>query len=175
MRNILLVSAFIICLGFQHIPMTYHIPITDVNSERYYVWLSWFMDHMVDSNDTVNFEIASHGGSVFHGYRLVSAIIETEAHTVAKVKSGALSMGAVIMVVCDDIQASKYSEIMFHKARIKGRFGTIVLDMPMIDNLVKDYAYKYLTDEEIKAYEDKQDVWIKGLIFAERVKKLKRR
>lgn len=165
--TVLLVLTSISC--FRFIPMEYHIPVTDVNNEAYYVWLSWFVDHIADDNDTLNFEIASHGGSVFHGYRLVSAILKSDSHTVAKVKSGALSMGAVIMIVCDEIEASKYSEVMIHKARA----GWTVLNMPMVDELIKEHAYKYMTKYEILQYTNKKDVWINGPDFASRVKIVK--
>lgn len=162
---VILILAVISLYGFRAIPMTYHIPVTDVNSEAYYVWLAWFVDHIADDNDTLNFEIASHGGSVVYGSRLVTAIIETDSKTVAKVKSGAYSMGGLLTIVCDEIQMSEYTEIMFHKARYSSMMGPIVVDNVIVDPVIEKYAFKYLTEGEIAAYKAGKDIEMPGKEF----------
>jgi hypothetical protein len=158
-------------VGFMLVPMQYHLPVGNIDNEFSMIWYSWFIEHIVDSNDAVNLEIASYGGDVFIGYRLVNALNSTDAHTIAKVKSIAASMAAIITISCDEIQADEYTSIMFHKADS----GFVKINMPIVDNLIKDKLFPIVSQDIRDKYNNGEDVWFNGKIFAEAFNRNKRK
>lgn len=60
------------------------------------------------------FEINSGGGSVFAGFEMYSVLRNANCHTVAEVQSLAASAASVLMLGCDEVQASPVAQVMIH-------------------------------------------------------------
>lgn len=162
----------LVVLFFQ-LPVTYKVNIHDLDRNdfvkmMYYKYVEVVLD-MADSDDTIILNIDSHGGAVSTGMAMVNKILTTKAHTIANIESAAYSAGAVIATACDEIRATKYSEILFHKARTYDMLGkATIVDLPMADNFAEDVYLNYLTETERKSYYAGEDVTIDGREFAKR-------
>ena len=166
----------VVTIILKVIPMHYKFVIMDIPGNDlihtiYYKSVVFTLDVIADSNDTVTFIVDSHGGSVVRGFDIVNSILETDAKTIGYIKSGAYSMGAIIITACDEIQAAKYSGILFHKARYRSKSGIVIVNEPMVDDFIKDRVYKNLTKKEIKGFENGEDISMTGQEFISRLKK----
>lgn len=64
-------------------------------------------------------EINSGGGSVFSGFEIYSVLSNAKCHTVAEVQSMAASAASVLMLGCDEVQASPVAQIMVHMPSVQ--------------------------------------------------------
>lgn len=59
-------------------------------------------------------EVNSVGGNVFAGFEMYSVLRNATCHTVAEVQSMAASIASIIMLGCDEVQASPVAQVMVH-------------------------------------------------------------
>lgn len=176
MKSIIKKLGIIIALviGFKLMPITYGVNIGDLDRSNtvyniYYKSVVFLLDNIADSNDTVVLNIDSHGGVVLTGLDLINSTLNTDAYTIAHIKTGAFSGGAFLALAADEITAEKYSSILFHRARYYNMMGKpVIIDDLVVDKYAEDKLYQYLTTEEIQFYEDGGDLIIYGPDFAER-------
>lgn len=174
MKSILkkLAITIVLVIGFKLLPITYGVNIGDLDRQNdlynlYYKSVVFLLDNIADENDTVILHIDSHGGVVLTGLDLINSTLNTDAYTIAHIKTGAFSGGAFLAIAADKITAENYSSILFHKARyydFRGR--AVIVDNIVIDRYAKERLYKFLTLEQIEFYEKGGDLEIDGRTFA---------
>lgn len=168
-----------VLLIFPYVSVTYHVNIHDIdrNSDMkmlYYKYAETIVEQIADSNDTIVFHIDSHGGSVSTTMSLVNKMLVSDSKLIAQIDSVAYSGGAIIATACDEIRAAKYSEILFHKARVSNILGQVrIVNYPLVDNYVTDRVLEHLTLKEATGYLNGEDIAIDGREFAKRFNTLK--
>lgn len=166
---IFLVSSVVL---FHRIPIIYTFDITEEikpvsvfagykeNSVGYSIfdWYAFVIRYIADRNDTVILNINSPGGEISAGLRLVSAIEESMAHTIARVDTKALSMAAIIAISANELEFTNPDDVIgFHMAYIPLPDGSKYINIREPGSLKIKFIFltkliDILTQEQIDVY-----------------------
>lgn len=138
--------------------------------------------HALDTakaGDTIILNITTPGGSAKTGMKIIEALNNTKAYTVASISSAAYSMGAYISCYTDRVAMGKGSELMFHHGSVllEGRWSIIGLKnlverhLALVETLNKQCKkVGLITDKDIATMGKGADVYVSAATINKRLK-----
>lgn len=135
-----------------------------LRAENYVEWFNIIRN--AGPNDLITFYINSYGGDMYCALQFMSAIRETEAHTLCKVEGACMSAATMIAMMCDSFMVSPESVWMVHN--YSG--GTVGKGGEMADQIeferrwsakfIEEVYEHFLTTHEIEKVLDGKDIWM---------------
>jgi ATP-dependent Clp endopeptidase proteolytic subunit ClpP len=118
------------------------------------------MKDMEKKHSTINIEINSPGGSMYHGSPIYNAIKSSKAETVVTIIGMAASMGAIIALAGDKVRAYKNAVVMLHSP-LNALFGNAKEFRAMADTLdvFAEGLIETVADRTGQSKEETKNTW----------------
>ena len=121
----------------------------------------------LDDKYTVNFHINTPGGVLDSAFQLVDAIKSCKATTIARLTGTVASAGTIIALACDQLVVANHTSFMIHNYSAHGISGKAqelkayqAHAEKTLEASFKSIYAGFLTDKEMKAVIDGQDLWM---------------
>lgn len=105
------------------------------------------------------------GGSVFSGWGIIAKMREHEGNVKIKVDGSAASMGAVMLLYANEVEALDVSKIMLHRASM---YSPTPEDQIFLDKVNKDLKTKLLSKIDTEQFKNITGVDFEDLFTAEK-------
>lgn len=119
----------------------------------------------IDSKDELKIHFSSGGGSVFAGWPMASVIADRKGKTILKVEGVAASMGFVLALFADEVEALDVANFMVHRATV---YVDNEDDQKILDSINKTLRKKIEKRIDVEKFEEITGVSIKDIFEAEK-------
>lgn len=145
--------------------------------ERYTRLISLFRN--ASPNDSINVYLNTPGGQLHTGLQLIDAIRNSRARVTTILDGAACSLGPLILFAGHDVVINENGMIMFHNySGVPVGKGNEIRESSraydkLYDNLLKQYARPFLTDDEIQRVINGEDMYFVGDEITPRIERVR--
>ena len=161
----------------QQVSVCLTIPIdTRIREASYYRHVAQRITN-TSENDLIKFEIHSPGGAYNGLTALLSAVLRTEATTVAYMNGECHSAASMLALSCDEVQVSPFASMLCHFVRY-GTAGKSSDIKAFVDHthdtgaeVFRNIYWGFLTEDEISACIEGKELWLNAVEIQSRLLK----
>jgi len=159
----------------QQISVCLTIPIdTRIREASYYRHVAQRITN-TSENDLIKFEIHSPGGAYNGLTALLSAVLRTEAQTIAYMNGECHSAASMLALSCDEVQVSPFASMLCHFVRY-GTAGKSSDIKAFVDHthdtgaeVFRGIYWGFLTEDEINACIEGKELWLNSVEIQSRL------
>jgi len=161
----------------QQVSVCLTIPIdTRIREASYYRHVAQRITN-TSENDLIKFEIHSPGGAYNGLTALLSAVLRTEATTIAYMNGECHSAASMLALSCDEVQVSPFASMLCHFVRY-GTAGKSSDIKAFVDHthdtgaeVFRGIYWGFLTEDEIGACIEGKELWLNAVEIQSRLLK----
>jgi len=159
----------------QQVSVCLTIPIdTRIREASYYRHVAQRLTN-TSENDLIKFEIHSPGGAYNGLTALLSAVLRTEATTIAYMNGECHSAASMLALSCDEVQVSPFASMLCHFVRY-GTAGKSSDIKAFVDHthdtgaeVFRGIYWGFLTEDEIGACIEGKELWLNAVEIQSRL------
>jgi len=159
----------------QQVSVCLTIPIdTRIREASYYRHVAQRITN-TSENDLIKFEIHSPGGAYNGLTALLSAVLRTEATTIAYMNGECHSAASMLALSCDEVQVSPFASMLCHFVRY-GTAGKSSDIKAFVDHthdtgaeVFRGIYWGFLTEDEINACIEGKELWLNSVEIQSRL------